>query len=229
MFVCSFFLSEGLVVAIPIPHPRRVSRRRKSPSLVGRDMAFLDSIESSWKGHERFAAWLVQRTNPKVVVDLGFDRGLSTLAFACRNRGHVFGIDWFEEGNYAVKSYALDSAFRNISDAIRFNYVKNIHLIIGPFSDVSKKWKRKIDILHINWAHTYLSVREQYKRWVPHMKSNGVILIHDVASHPTEVGKFFHELPLPKYLFPHAGGLGVASQDQDLIELIRDEWNLSHE
>lgn len=212
------------MAAVSIPKYRFVSRKRNEFAPTDRDMVFLDSIQSAWKGHERFAAWLVQRFKPKIIVDLGFDRGLSTLAFACRNQGHVFGIDWFEEGNYAAKSFALDSAFRSISDAIRFNFAKNIHLIIGPFSDVSKKWKRKIDILHIDWAHTYQSVRKQYDIWSPYLKTNGIVLIHNIAAHPQEVGRFFDELSLPKMMFPHAGGLGVVSQDPDLIESIRREW-----
>src|SRR5579863_5450703 len=100
---------------------------------------FIAIIDSTWKGHEQFAIWLVQRLQPKVVVDLGFDRGLSTIAFGYKNKGDVFGIDWFfEEGSYAEKSYALDSAFRNITYAIQQNYVKNVHLIIGPYADVLK-------------------------------------------------------------------------------------------
>lgn len=212
------------MAAISVPRSRCIYKKRQTGSEHDRDMAFLDTIESTWKGHERFAAWLVQRLKPKTTVDLGFDRGLSTLAFACRNRGDVFGIDWFEEGNYAVKSYALDSAFRSISEAIRHNFAKNIHLIIGPFSDVSKKWKRKIDILHIDRAYTYQSVRKQYEMWIPYLKENGMILIHDVTSCPIEVGKFFNELDMPKIVFPHCGGLGVACHDQSMIELILNEW-----
>ena len=117
--------------------------------LIPRSLAlkFIETIDSTWKGHEQFVIWLVKKLQPKVVVDLGFDRGLSTLAFAYKNRGHVFGIDWFfEEGSYAEKSYALDIAFRNITEALQRNYVKNIHLIIGPYRDVLKNWNKPIDI-----------------------------------------------------------------------------------
>lgn len=184
---------------------------------------FICSIESTWKGHEEFALWLTHRLQPKTVVDLGFDRGLSTIAFAYRNPGHVFGIDWFEDGMYADKSMALDSAFRNISSALAFRYVKNIHLIIGPFRDVSKNWRRKIDLLHIDWAHTYRGVKTHFDNWSPYLRDKGVILIHDVVAYPEEVGRFFVELPMPKFLFRHASGLGVASFDEALMEEIR-QW-----
>src|SRR3990167_6673778 len=179
------------MTALAIPSSSSAPPKRKSPHPKDPALAFIDSIESTWKGHEAFAIWLVQQLHPKVILDLGFDRGLSTLAFAFRNRGHVFGIDWFEEGNYANKSFALDNAFRNISDAIRFNYVRNIHLIIGPFREVSKNWTRKIDILHIDWAHTYLSVKQHYDHWIRYLAIDGVVLIHDVLAYPDEVGRFF--------------------------------------
>ncbi len=188
-------------------------------------LKFISSIDSTWKGHEKFALWLTQKMQPKTIVDLGFDRALSTLAFGYKNQGHVFGIDWFyEEGSYAEKSFALDSAFSNISYAIRLNYVKNIHLIIGPHSDVLKKWTRKIDVLHIDWAHTYRAVKYQYDSWQKHLKDEAVILIHDVVSHPNEVGRFFTELPFPKFLFPNDHGLGVVSSNVALIQEIEREF-----
>ncbi len=179
---------------------------------------FIDSIDSTWKGHVQFAMWLIQKLHPKIIVDLGFDQGLSTIVFGYKNSGHIFGIDWFyEEGSYAEKSFALDIAFRNISQAIRFNYVKNIHLIIGPYRDVLKNWNRKIDLLHIDWARTYQAVKFQYDSWQRHLKDDAVILIHDVLSHPDEVGRFFRELPFPKFLFPNDHGLGVVSSNAEII------------
>ncbi len=182
---------------------------------------FLNSIESTWKGHQKFVCWLVQVLKPKTVVDLGFDRGLSTIAFAYRNQGHVFGIDWFDNVNYATKCFALDFAFRNVTNAIRFQYAKNIHLIVGPFQEIAKKWVRKIDILHIDWVHTYFSAKGRYEIWKKFLRPNAVILLHDVAAFPHETGRFFDELPMHKFLFAHAGGLGVASSNPKIIEQVR--------
>jgi len=186
---------------------------------------FIHSIESNWKAQEKFALWLIQKLHPKVTLDLGFDQGLSTLLFGHKNSGNVYGIDWFyEEGSYAEKSLALDSAFRNISQAIRFNYVKNIHLIIGPSRDVLKNWNRKIDLLHLNSAYTYQAVKIQYDNWQRHLKDDAVLLLHNVLSHPTEVGRFFTELPFPKVLLENGQGLGVVSANEELITEIRDTW-----
>lgn len=209
-------------VAVPIT-PKTPKKRRL---VVHKDsaLAFIDSIESTWKGHESFVYWLVQHVHPKTVVDLGFDRGLSTVAFAYRNRGHVFGIDWFDESSYASKCFALDSAFRNISNAIRFHYAKNVHLIVGPFCDIAKTWNRKIDILHIDFAHTYAVAKQHYEQWSRYLNPNAVIMIHDVKAFPNETGRFFAELNMPKVVFSHAQGLGVASRNQELIEEIKNKF-----
>jgi predicted O-methyltransferase YrrM len=202
--------------------PNFKKRRKKSRTNDLAALDFIDSIESPWKGHEKFAFWLIQRLCPKVVVDLGFDHGLSTVAFGYKNTGHVYGVDWFyEEGSYAEKSFVLDSAFHDISQAIRFNFIKNVHLIIGPNADVLKKWNRKIDLLHIDGAKTYLDVKIRYEAWQKHLKDDAVVLIHKVLSHPDEVGRFFNELPFHKCLLPHAKGLGVISTNKELIDEIK--------
>lgn len=188
---------------------------------------YMNTIESTWKGHESFIFWLVKHLRPKTVVDLGFDRGLSTIAFGYQNKGQVFGIDWFDEGNYVTKCFALDAAFRNISNALRFHYAKNIHLIVGPFQEIARTWHRKIDILHIDWAHTYQSVKQHYENWSRFLNKEGVVLIHDIAAYPNETGKFFHELPMHKFTFPYAHGLGVASTNESLIAEIKDRFSLS--
>lgn len=188
--------------------------------------AFIESIESSWKGHELFIFWLVRFLKPKTIVDLGFDKALSTIAFAYKNRGHVFGIDWFDESNYAAKCFALDTAFRNISNAIRFGYVKNVHLIVGPFKEISKTWVRKIDVLHIDWAHSYAVAKQHYDNWSPYLDENGVVLVHDVGDYPEETGRFFRELDMEKVAFSHAHGLGVATRNKLLIEEIKRRFSV---
>ena len=210
------------MAALAIPTQFKAKKRvRRNHALD-----FIDGIESSWKGHERFAMWLVQRLKPKTVVDLGFDRGLSTVAFAYKGRGHVFGVDWFEEGNYADKCIAWDVAFGNVSNALRFNYVKNVHLIVGPFRDIARKWKRKVDILHIDWAHSYESVKQHYDNWSPYLNPGALIIIHDVVAFPDGAGRFFQGLPFPKVLIPHSCGLGIVSTDSLLVEEIRQKFCL---
>jgi hypothetical protein len=167
---------------------------------------------------------MIKTLKPRVTVDLGFDRGLSTIAFAYENSGLTFGIDWLDCKSYSEKIIALDDAFENISLAIRLNYVKNLHLIVGPFAEVSKKWTREIDLLHIDWTHHYTDAKAQYETWKRFLKDDAVFLIHDVESCAGETGRFFRELPLPKMLFPGSNGLGIATRNTDLLASIAREW-----
>lgn len=214
------------MAALPVSESRISSSKRISTVRKNAALAFIERIDSTWKGHETFALWLVERLRPKTVVDLGFDRGLSTVAFAYKNKGHVFGIDWFDNANYSRKCFALDSAFQTISNALRFQYAKNIHLIVGPFQEIAQKWNRKIDILHIDGVHSYMSTKQHYDNWSRFLSEEGVILIHDVLSFPNETGRFFRELDLFKVIFPHAQGLGVACRNGELIEEIKKRFSL---
>jgi predicted O-methyltransferase YrrM len=204
--------------------PVALSKKRRPVVRKSSALAFINSIESTWKGHQQFALWLIQHLKPKTTVDLGFDRGLSTIAFGHQNRGQVFGIDWFDESNYITKCFALDAAYRNISDALRFHYAKNIHLIVGPFKEIARTWRRKIDLLHIDWSHSYVLTKQHYENWSRYLNTDGVVLIHDVVAYPNETGRFFDELPMHKFLFPHAQGLGVASTNEALIAEIKTQF-----
>ena len=187
----------------------------------------IQSIESTWKGHELFGIWIVQKIKPKVTVDLGFDMGLSTFAFAHRNRGHTFGVDWIGNANFSRKRAAMESAFQNISAAIRLKYVKNIHLFIGPLNEIAQKWDCKIDLLHIDGMHSYEEIKEQYEHWKLFLNEDAVILIHDVEGYPEETGRFFRELSLPKLKFTHNNGLGIATKSRAVCEAISEEWTLN--
>lgn len=212
------------MAAIAISPFRAKFRKKRFSVRKNAALAFINGIDSNWKGNLPFVFWLTRYFRPKTIVDLGFDRGLSTIAFAYRNRGHVFGVDWFEEESYVAKSLTLDRAFLNISDAIRFHYAKNIHLIMGPFKEISKTWTRKIDILHIGWAHSYPLVKRHFENWNTYLNAGGIILISGVSAFPAETGVFFNELPLHKFILSGEQGLGVASADPLVIDQVKTQF-----
>lgn len=185
---------------------------------------FIQSIPSTWKGYELFAIWIVKKLKPKITVDLGLDMGLSTISFAHGNRGHTFGIDWLSGSNFPRKRIAMECALHNILIAIRLRYVRNLHLIVGPVAEISQKWNREIDLLHIDGSQSYDEIKWQYDHWQPFLKKGTVILIHDVRALPNEVGKFFNELQLFKIVLPNGSGLGLATADKALCQEIETEW-----
>ncbi len=191
----------------------------KEPSYL-----FLKKIKSSWKGYEDFAIWLVEEMKPKVVVDLGIDVGLSTCAFAFPNHGQVFGIDWMEESNFTKKTFALDNAYRNISELSALRKLNNIHIIIGQFDEVVQRWSESIDILHIDWITSYERGKKIYEDWAKFLTEKGVVLIHDIEKESATLGRFFESLDLPKIKFSHNHGLGVVTKDEELLKKIYKRW-----
>lgn len=180
-------------------------------------LKILSTIVTAWTGHIIFADWLVRRTKPEVVVDLGVDYGFSTFCFALAGIGHVYGVDSFEGDEHAGNrnTYDLVNAKR---EELGMN---NVTFIKGFFDDVAKTWTNPIDILHIDGFHTYEAVKNDYDTWSNFLKPDGIVLFHDTCVPHFGVKDFFRELDLPKVNFSASFGLGVASRNEALITEIK--------
>jgi predicted O-methyltransferase YrrM len=187
------------------------------------------TIPTAWTHHIHFAKWIVEKKQPKVIVDLGVDYGYSTFCFASLGIGHVYGIDNFE----GYEWYATRDTFDYVDNKKKELNFENITLIRGNFDDVVKDWELPIDILHIDGDHKYESVKNDYEKWSKFVKDDGVILFHDTLAHITtqnpsfEVHKFFDEITLPKLNFSCSHGLGVVSKNKRLITEINKTFDIS--
>ena len=176
--------------------------------------------EFTWRDHRLFADWLIRRTEPETVVDLGVDYGYSTFCFALPEIGHVYGIDSFEGDEHAGVKETYDFVLKK-RDELELD---NITFIKGYFDDVVKTWKKSIDILHIDGLHTYEAAKNDFEKWSPLVKENGVILMHDTMVERFGVKDFFEEIDLPKTNFKHCNGLGVISKNVNLINEINKNF-----
>ena len=184
-----------------------------------------ERIRSAWRGHHYFALWLVKELQPLTIVDLGVDRGFSTFIYGAQNIGKVYGIDWFNK--YSFLGERIDDyipTMRNKRKMQKKFRITNVTIIKSKFSEVAKIWKKNIDILHIDGAHTYNDVEEDYQTWRKFLNENSVILFHDTNIYEGVI-RFFDELDLPKFNFTHSYGLGVASKNKDLISKIKKIWD----
>ena len=180
-------------------------------------MDWIENIVSQWKGHRSFANWLVQKKQPTLIVDIGVDYGYSTFSFAhaqkkaCVEDGITVGIDMFTGDR---------QTFPYVQDLMQKHEVDNLGLVIGDADEVGESWKVPADIIHIDALHTYDAVKKNFESWIPHLKADGVMLIHNVyCTH-----KFFNEIDLPKAYFTHSAGLGILSRDVGLIQEIIKEF-----
>lgn len=176
----------------------------------------IENLASAWKGHRRFAKWLVEEMQPTTIVDLGVDYGYSTFCLAIPNIGTVYGIDTFEgDIHTGVHTDAKEVCYYVIEQ----NNYNNIKIIEKDFDLVHSEWTLPIDILHIDGLHTYEQTMNNYKLWSKFLHEKSCVIMHDVISFP-EVMKVFQEIPLYKVHFTHSAGLGVLSADKELIEKI---------
>ena len=182
--------------------------------------------ESAWKGHGLFAMKLVETLNPDVIVDLGVDFGFSTFCFGYPKIGKVYGIDWFQGDEHAGQRDTLihvDNLYKELT--ISFD-VSNIEFIKSDFTDASKKWNTRINILHIDGFHSYEAVKTDYENWISYCDENSVILFHDTMSFPETVGKFFNELQGYKINRTNSAGLGILTRSKivyDKVKKIKNE------
>lgn len=185
----------------------------------------MQEITTAWTDHVIFTQWLVNRINPKVIVDLGVDYGYSSFSFAIPQIGHVYGIDCFE-GDYNT---GIRNTLDSVNESKKNLELDNITFIKGYFDEIAKVWDKPIDILHIDGSHTYEAVKNDYKTWSKFLNDDGIILFHDTMVEDENFGvkKFFEEIDLPKVNFTCSFGLGVVSKNIDLIKEISDTFNLS--
>jgi len=187
----------------------------------------LGSIPSAWnippKSHNEFVIWLLNRINPQVTVELGVDWGYSSFLLALHSKGIVYGIDCFDQSKHGMKEDGDYQFVLDIKNKLKLN---NLEIIKGYFDDVAKTWNKKINLLHIDGLHDYENCKNDCDTWAPLLEEDGVILFHDTVSNPGGVGLFFSQLEVPKVNFTNSSGLGVASNNIELIQEIEKKFNV---
>ena len=143
--------------------------------------------------------------------------------------GKVYGIDSFEGDQFTGNTHGSYEFV--IEKQKRLLMEDNLNFIKGDFNEVSKKWNKKIDILHIDGSHHYEDVKNDYETWSKFLSEDGIILLHDTCIEELNgnhygVKKFFEEIELPKVTFTHSFGLGVISKNEEIIQKIKEVFNL---
>lgn len=190
------------------------------------------SIVSAWTGHGPFACKLVEKLQPQITVELGVDYGFSFLCFLLGGYGTVYGIDSFEGDPSAGVRDTFSQFITNLCE-LKGKYPSlnsDMKIIKGYFNDKAKEWctsvSKPIDILHIDGAHDYDSIKGDYTNWMPLTNYSGLILFHDTLSFPNTVGKVYNEIYYPKFNFLHTHGLAVVCRDKnkllEVYEMVKD-------
>lgn len=174
---------------------------------------------SAWWAHVPFAFWLMVASRPRVLVELGTDKGVSYAAF-CEAvlRGRLgtrcFAVDTWagddHSGHYGDEVYTdmrefHDSRYAAFSNLLRSTFDD----AVGFFEDGS------IDLLHIDGYHTYKAVKHDYETWSPKLSDRAIVLFHDTNVREDDFGvhQLFAEISkqFPSFEFPYGSGLGIVA------------------
>lgn len=173
---------------------------------------------NAWIGHLPFAAWLMQELSPKLFVELGTHTGNSYFSFcqAVREGGldaKCFAIDTWR-GDEHSSEYG-EEVFIDVNEHNNRNYSRFSQLLRMTFDEALNYFSDgSIDLLHIDGFHTYDAVRHDFETWLPKMKPDGVILLHDTNVRERNFGvwKLWEQLQecyKNTLEFTHSHGLGV--------------------
>lgn len=58
-------------------------------------------------------------------------------------------------------------------------WIGDVEFIKGDSQEVAKTWTDEIALLFIDGDHSYEGVKKDLDSWYPHVKSGGVIMVHD--------------------------------------------------
>lgn len=196
----------------------------------------------AWAGHIPFAFWLVDALKPACIVELGTHTGNSFCAFAQAIEffdvvgGRVFAVDhWM--GDVHAGAYP-DRVFEELSQYVGALYPDTAVMLRSSFDEALERFDdNSIDVLHIDGLHTYEAVRHDFETWLPKVKKDGVVLLHDTAvtSNGFGVAQLLQELAADytTYNFSHSHGLGVVALGSvpaplaDLLANATDDAGLS--
>ncbi len=155
---------------------------------------------------------------PKVFVELGTHTGESYFAF-CQAlaeggvQSQAFAVDTWR-GDQHTGAYD-DSVYADVHAHNEGHYGSFSQLLRMRFDEAAAEFlDESIDVLHIDGAHTYEAVRQDFDTWWPKVRPGGVLLLHDAAERQADFGvwRLLDDLrtsKLPVGEFTHSHGLGV--------------------
>lgn len=198
---------------------------------------------SPWSGHRKFGYDLVAYYQPDVLVELGSFYGCSAFTFmqAVRDQGlstKIYPIDLWEAGDDFTKhDYEQDiySFFMKVKEK-EFSNI-NVEMLKMSFDSANKLFEEKsVDILHIDGSHAYKDVKHDFEVWLPKVKSEGIILFHDVSDQllygETLGSHIFWKEIQEKYDYtiemPYSWGLGILFLEKNVYEDFISKVNLNY-
>jgi hypothetical protein len=181
-----------------------------------------------WLGHIPFAFWIVEATQPDLIVELGTHTGNSYSSFCQAVRQLGLGTCCCAVDAWAGdlhSGYCGEETYERVSKINRRKYLPFSRLIRSTFDEALSQFRdRSIDMLHIDGQYTYEAVKHDFESWRPKLTDRAVVLLHDTSVFEKDFGifRYFHELSqdFPAFQFLHCGGLGVVGVGRRLPDRV---------
>ncbi|MDB2157104.1 MULTISPECIES: class I SAM-dependent methyltransferase [Clostridium] len=189
-----------------------------------------------WSGHRNFVYDFVVYFNPEVIVELGSHYGCSAFTFAQAIKDYnldskLYAIDTWAGDDYTRNDYENDvySVFRDT--VANFYQNQKIEMLRMTFDQASSKFQDKsIDVLHIDGSHHYEDVKHDFYSWLPKVKDDGIIFLHDISEDivlDSKMGsnRFWNELKEVynnTIEFDFSWGLGIIFLSENKFLLLND-------
>lgn len=184
---------------------RALLRRRYGPVNIDR----ASQIEG-WMGHDEMI-WLAEAgRHRKCIVEVGSHNGRSTRAFADNTDGIIYAVDLWQDEAVLTQFYA------NLYDHIETGKVRLIRAASELASNLLRKTNIRADLLFIDAAHDYPSIKADIMNWRPLLKDDGLLCGHDYSSDWPGVIQAVNEL-LVSYVPPKTG-IWVATDQPKVTE-----------
>lgn len=188
-----------------------------------------DDLGGPWAGHKYFGYDLIRNFKPKRIVELGTHLGCSLFSFAqavedAKLETQLDAIDTWQGDKHSTL-YG-ENIFLRVQEIKKACYPKvNINFIRKTFDQAAKDYpNNSIDLLHIDGLHTYKAIKHDYETWLPKVRQNGIILLHDASVRKWGFGvyKLFDQIKqtFKTLEFTHSYGIGIIFKDtQYFIQL----------
>lgn len=155
------------------------------------------------------SAWmlygLVRQQRPEVCVEIGSALGKSAVfvgsALAANGMGRLYAIDphGATEWNDVDRHFSsYDEIRRNLR---HFRVEQYVEIVRELSTQAGKTWSRPIDVLFIDGAHGYEDVKMDWELFSPHVKPQGIVVIHDTMWHYMKNSPEYREdMGVPKFV-----------------------------
>ena len=155
---------------------------------------------STWWQHVPVAHWLVSAMQPRLIVELGTHYGVSFFAFceaaeAFSPNTFVFAVDTWE-GDEHAGAYS-ETVYNAVSTHCLSRHRKRASLVRSTFDEAAAYFEQSsIDVLHIDGLHTYEAVKHDFETWLPLLKDDSIVFLHDINVRERNFGvwRFWQEL-----------------------------------